>query len=326
MSTESASDNLKTDNALSIVIPVYNEVDNVQPLVDDVVGEADKLGCEYELILVNDGSTDGSDAALDRASAGRPRVKVIHFAQNRGQTIAIRAGMEAATGTRLVLMDGDRQNDPSDIGPLLQRLDQGFACVSGWRKDRRDTIVRRWCSRLANAVVRWIAGVPVHDLGCTLKAYRADAIDPAEMLGEMHRFLVLYAGARGKVTEMVVKHHARTAGVSKYGLSRTARVIADLLLVRILLKYPTRPSHLFARIAQYMVIAAVGVFLLGLVDRWVLGFSQFLGSWFLPAVVLAVGAVIVLCVGASCELVIRNRYVAGGERPYRVARTVNFDT
>ncbi|MBN1513389.1 MAG: glycosyltransferase family 2 protein [Phycisphaerae bacterium] len=311
--------------SLSIVVPVFNEAQNVQPLVDDIVREADELGCTYELILVNDGSTDGSEAALDQAAEGRPQVKVIHFAANRGQTIAIRAGLEAASGRRWVTLDGDRQNDPSDMGPLLKRLEEGFVCVSGWRKDRQDNGLRKFVSRVANGLIRKMAQSPVHDLGCTLKAYRSDALEPGELFGEMHRFLAILAAARGPVAEMVVKHHPRTAGISKYGLNRTARVIADVLLLRILLRYPTRPSHLFARIAQWLVLAGGAMFVLGLIDAWVYPFTHWLGSWFVPAVLLAVGGVVVLSGGLVAELVVRNRYLTTGERPYRVARRVNFD-
>ncbi len=311
--------------SLSIVVPLYNEVDNVRPLVEDIIREADKLNCTYEAILVNDGSTDGTTEALDQAAADHPQVKVIHLAFNRGQTIAIRAGLEAAGGSRWILMDGDRQNDPSDMGMLLERLDDGFVCVSGWRKNRQDTGLRRWPSRLANALMRQIARSPIHDLGCTLKAYQADALDPAELFGEMHRFLALYAASRGKVTEMVVKHHPRTTGVSKYGLSRTARVLTDILLVRVLMKYTTRPSHLFAKIAQYMVFGAGLLFLLGVVGGWVDWVEAGLLRWVLPALVLGVGAVIVVAIGVACELMMRNRYLISGERPYRVARMVNFD-
>lgn len=309
---------------LSIVVPVFNEAQNVQPLVDDIVREADRLGYTYEVILVNDGSTDGSEAALDRAAEGRPQVKVIHFAANRGQTLAIRAGLEAASGRRWVTLDGDRQNDPSDMGPLLERLEQGFVCVSGWRKDRQDSGLRRMVSRAANGLIRKIARSPVHDLGCTLKAYRPDALEPRELFGEMHRFLAILAAARGPVAEMVVKHHPRTAGTSKYGLNRTARVVTDVLLLRILLKYSTRPSHLFAKIAQWLVMVGGVMFALGLFDAWVYPFAHWLGSWFVPAILLGMGAVVVLSVGLVAELVVRNRYLITGERPYRIARRVNF--
>ncbi|MHC4090169.1 MAG: glycosyltransferase family 2 protein [Planctomycetota bacterium] len=243
---------------LSVVVPVYDEVDNVAPLTADIVREVQALHLDYEIIFVNDGSADGTTAALDELAAKYPNVKVIHFAGHYGQTAALTAGIEAAGGTKIVTMDGDRQNDPADIGPLLARLDDGYACVSGWRRDRQDTAMRRWPSIIANRVISKATSLRLHDYGCTIKAYRSNALDPSVLYGEMHRFLPVYVRARGgKVCEMVVRHHPRTAGVSKYGISRTARVLADLALVRLLFKYRTRPVHLFAKVAQYLVLTAV---------------------------------------------------------------------
>lgn len=295
---------------LSIVVPVFNERDNIAPLVADIVREAVALGKPFEVILVNDGSTDGSGERLDEAAGRYEQVKVIHFAYNCGQTLALAAGMDAATGRVIVPMDGDRQNDPADIGRLVAKLDEGYACVSGWRKDRQDAGLRRWVSRVANRLIHRLSRVPVHDLGCTLKAYRADAIDPRELFGEMHRFLPLYVMARGgQVGELVVAHHPRTAGESKYGFGRIHRVISDVILVRVLLNYRTRPSHVFAKMAQ-------AFFLLGVVTLVFVGF--------LGALVLWANAVTLLAVGTACELVMRNRYVLSGQTPWVVARTVNF--
>jgi glycosyltransferase involved in cell wall biosynthesis len=309
---------------LSVVIPIYNEADNVAPLVDDVLRAVRALGRRFELILVNDGSRDGSTERLDAAAAAHPEVRVIHFAFNCGQTLALAAGMHEARGAVIVCLDGDRQNDPADIGMLLAKLDEGYACVSGWRRDRQDTGLRRLVSRAANALIQRVAGVPVHDLGCTLKAYRAGAIDPRELFGEMHRFLPLYVvGRGGRVAELVVKHHPRTAGVSKYGFNRTARVIADLLLVRALFKYRTRPSHLLAKLAQYLVAAGGAVFVGSLGMQALTGW--YVWPWgFLSALILGVGACVILSVGVCCELVMRSRYALGDRLPWVVARRVNF--
>ena len=248
---------------LSVVIPIYDEADNVQPLVEDILREVSALDMSFEIILVNDGSRDGSGERLDAAAKAHPEVKVIHFAHNCGQTLALAAGMHEAQGRTIVCMDGDRQNDPADIGPLVEKLDEGYACVSGWRQDRRDTGLRQFVSRVANTIVGRITGVDVHDLGCTLKAYRADALEPRELFGEMHRFLAPYVAARGgRVAEMVVRHHPRTAGVSKYGMGRIARVVADMLLIQVLFQYRTRPSHLLAKMAQYMVVSGGTLFCL----------------------------------------------------------------
>jgi dolichol-phosphate mannosyltransferase len=311
---------------VSVVVPFYNEADNVAPLAADLIRELDKLGKSYEAVFVNDGSTDGTAAALDAVAQREPRIRVLHFAGNRGQTIAIAAGMHYSRGKAIVLMDGDRQNDPADIGALLARLDQGFDCVSGWRQNRQDSGWRKIPSQIANRLVRKATRVPVHDLGCTLKAYTRRALDPTELYGEMHRFLAVYVlGRGGKIDEMIVRHHPRTAGQSKYGLNRTARVLADLLLIRILHKYRTRPSHMFAKVAQHMFLgaAAFGVlWFLGLVWHWSLVAGQTL---FLSGLILSVGAVLVLMTGLVCELVIRTRYVLTGQRPWALARTVNVD-
>jgi len=311
---------------LSIVIPIFNERENVRPLVEDVQREVGRLGLAYEVILVNDGSTDGSEAELDAVAREHPEVKVVHFAYNCGQTAAMAAGMECARGRVLVTMDGDRQNDPADIAVLLAKLEEGYACVSGWRRDRRDTGPRRWISRAANGLIRRLSGVPVHDLGCTLKAYRADAVDPSELFGEMHRFLPHYVMARGgRVAELVVRHHPRTAGQSKYGFGRISRVISDMFLVRLLLKYRTRPSHLMAKVAQSLVLLGVLALALSIVVQGVLDISVWWVGW-LTAVMLWIGAVLQLGIGMACELTMRNRYLVADRRPWVVKRTVNLET
>ncbi|NOX59819.1 MAG: glycosyltransferase family 2 protein [Planctomycetes bacterium] len=309
---------------LSIVVPIFNERDNVAPLTNDIVEALVPTGKSFEVILVNDGSSDGTDSKLDALTSVHEQVRVIHFAGNRGQTIAIAAGMYFSVGKVIVTMDGDRQNDPSDIPAMLNRLDEGFDCVSGWRRDRQDTGPRRLVSQVANRLVRKVTGVPVNDLGCTLKAYSRRALDPTELFGEMHRFLAVYVLARGgKICEMVVRHHPRTAGVSKYGMSRTARVLADLLLIRILHKYRTRPSHMFAKVSQYMFLGAVvcGAF-------WVFNVLRFrslaAGSTsFLSAIILGASAVNILVAGLVAELVMRAKHSLSGSHPWNIARMVS---
>ncbi|HRX87560.1 MAG TPA: glycosyltransferase family 2 protein [Phycisphaerae bacterium] len=312
---------------LSVVVPIYNERDNIAPLVTDIVRAVDPLGKTYEIILVNDGSRDGSTAVLDDVAARDQRVRVLHFKGNRGQTIAIAAGMYHARGRAIVLMDGDRQNDPADIGRLLEKLAEGYECVSGWRKDRQDAGPRRFMSQVANRIVQKVTRVPVNDLGCTLKAYTRDALDPTQLFGEMHRFLAVYVLDRGgRIAELVVKHHPRTAGTSKYGMSRTARVMADILLIRILHKYRTRPSHMFAKLSQYLFLAGCvfGLWWLILAARHGLLFAG--GVQYLSALILGVSAVMVMAVGLVCELVVRTRYQLAGQHPWEIARGVNMDT
>jgi len=310
---------------LSVVVPVYNEHQNLQPLVVDILAELDRLARSAELILVNDGSTDGSAEELDRLAVSDSRVRVLHFAHNCGQTLALAAGMDESRGRVIVLMDGDRQNDPADIGVLLAKLEEGYGCVSGWRRDRKDTGPRRWVSRVANRIINGLAGVPIHDLGCTLKAYRADAIDPRDLFGEMHRFLPLFVMARGgKVTELVVRHHPRTAGVSKYGFNRIYRVLSDIMLIRVLLKYRTRPSHFFARLGWFLAIAGTAFFAASGVLQLTVGGGWLLTGW-LTMLAAWLGALVLAGIGIACELIMRNRYWLADRRPWTIARRVNFD-
>lgn len=311
---------------LSVVVPIYNERDNVAPLAAEISRELEKLGKTYEVILVNDGSRDGSAEALDRVAAQDGHVRVIHFAGNRGQTIALAAGMYHSRGSVIVTMDGDRQNDPADIGRLLAKLAEGYDCVSGWRQDRQDTGLRRIASRVANWIVQKVTRVPVNDLGCTLKAYTRDTLDPTELFGEMHRFLAVYVLDRGgRIAELVVRHHPRTAGVSKYGFGRIPRVIADLLLIRILHKYRTRPSHMFAKLSQYLFLGGC-VFGLWWFVSAIWHWSVLRpGIQLLAALVLGCTAIVVMASGLVCELVIRSRYLLTGQHPWPIARIVGGD-
>lgn len=312
------------DLDLSIVVPVFNEEDNVAPLIEEILDAACKLGRSFEVILVNDGSRDSTAARLDAAAAAHPEVRIIHFAWNCGQTLALAAGMHESRGRVIVTLDGDRQNDPADMGALIRKLDEGYACVSGWRRNRKDSGLKKVPSRLANGLMRRWLGVPVHDLGCTLKAYRADALDPRELMGELHRFFVLFVIARGgRVAELVVNHRPRVAGKSKYGLNRVARVAADLLLIRVLHKYRTRPSHLLGKMAQHLVIIGAGIFLIfAALDAATDSFAWQTG--FLAAIALGGAAAVILAVGVAAELVIRNRYAMGAAPACTISRRVNF--
>lgn len=310
---------------LSVVVPIYNERDNVRPLAEDIIANVESLDLDYEVILVNDGSTDGSSELLDALAGENPRIRVIHFLHNCGQTLAMAAGMHESRGRVIVTMDGDRQNDPADIGAMLAKLDEGYDCVCGWRKDRHDGGLRKLVSKAANVIIRRLSRVPVHDLGCTLKAFRARSINPCELFGEMHRFLPQYVmGRGGKVSEMVVRHHPRVAGQSKYGFNRIYRVISDIVLIRVLHKYRTRPSHMFAKLAQYMVLGGGGLFVFGVLLQLIFGW----GLWqtgFLSMLILCSAAVLLVGIGNCCELVMRNRFLLGDERPWSIARRVNFD-
>lgn len=244
----------------SLVVPIYNEQDNIDELYRVVTSALDGVGLEYEIIMVDDGSTDGSYKALQRLAAIDERLKVIRFRRNFGQTAAMSAGFDAASGSIIIPMDGDLQNDPADIPRLIQKLNEGYDVVSGWRRDRKDTFIsRKIPSMLANALISRMTGVHLHDYGCTLKAYRREVLNGINLYGEMHRFVPALASQFGaKVTELPVNHFPRIHGVSKYGISRTLRVVLDLMTVKFLMSYSTKPIQLFGKWGVYTILAGLG--------------------------------------------------------------------
>jgi glycosyltransferase involved in cell wall biosynthesis len=232
---------------VSVFLPVYNEEPNLRPLHAKLDEALKTLGRTSEIIYIDDGSTDGSLNVLRELAQLDNRVRVIALRRNYGQTAAMAAGIDAAAGKVLIPMDADMQNDPADILRLLEKLDEGYDVVSGWRKDRQDKLItRRIPSMLANRLISWIGGVPLHDYGCSLKVYRRESIEDVRLYGEMHRFIPIYASWAGaRVAEIPVKHHARTMGKSKYGLSRTVKVVFDLITIKFMASYQTKPLYLF---------------------------------------------------------------------------------
>ncbi len=235
---------------LSVLIPVFNEVDNVDPLYAELNAVLSHLPLAYEMIFVDDGSTDGTGSRLEAIQRGDcDHVRVVFLRRNCGQTAAISAALDLAHGEILIPIDGDRQNDPADIPRLLKELEAGYDVVSGWRRDRHDAFfTRKVPSWIANRVVGRLSGVRLHDFGCTMKAYRRRVLDGVRLYGEMHRFIPIFAAWQGaRVTELVVNHRPRTAGKTKYGLGRTFHVILDLILIRFLQRYAQRPLHFFGQ-------------------------------------------------------------------------------
>lgn len=234
---------------LSIVVPVFNEEKNLDALCSEAISALEGSGYEFELILVDDGSLDGSFGRMEAIAAADERIKVIRFRRNFGQTAAMAAGFDQAQGEVIVPMDGDLQNNSADIPRLVQTLEQGFDVVSGWRQQRQDVFfTRKLPSLLANALISRMTGVKLHDYGCTLKAYRREVLEEVNLYGELHRFVPALASRMGaRVTELAVDHRPRKTGVSKYGMDRTVRVILDLVTVKFLLKYSTRPMQLFGK-------------------------------------------------------------------------------
>ena len=232
---------------VSVFLPVFNEAPNLLPLHAKLDEALKALGRSAEIVYVDDGSTDGSLKILRGITELDPRVRVIALRRNYGQTAAMAAGIDAAKGEVLIPMDADLQNDPADIARLLEKLDEGYDVVSGWRKNRKDKMItRKIPSMLANRLISWIGGVPLHDYGCSLKAYLRESLEDVRLYGEMHRFIPIYAAWAGaRVTEIPVEHHARTMGKSKYGLSRTLKVVFDLMTIKFMASYQTKPIYVF---------------------------------------------------------------------------------
>jgi glycosyltransferase involved in cell wall biosynthesis len=242
---------------ISIVVPIYNEQENVEAVYKAISSALQSMGSSYEIIMVDDGSSDGSYKVLTSLASSDRNLKVIRFRRNFGQTAAMSAGFDCAKGDIIIPMDGDLQNDPADIPRLIEKIHEGYDVVSGWRRDRKDTfITRKIPSLLANAVISNLTGVHLHDYGCTLKAYRREVLDGINLYGEMHRFVPALASQFGaKVTELPVNHFPRLHGVSKYGISRTLRVILDLMTVKFLMAYSTKPIQLFGKWGVYTILA-----------------------------------------------------------------------
>ena len=309
---------------LTITVPIYNEEANIRPLYEKVCDAMEELDKPWELVLVDDGSRDGSAALLDAIAEGDSRVTVIHFARNYGQTAAMMAGMDHARGEIIVPMDGDLQNDPSDITRLLAKLDEGFDVVSGWRKDRQDHAIKRNLpSRLANSLISRVSGVHLHDYGCSLKAYRREALEGVKLYGEMHRFVPIYAAWNGaRVTEIPVTHHPRLHGESKYGLERVVKVVLDLLVVKFLFRYSGKPIYVFGGFGLLSILLG---FLAGV---WAIVLKLFWGTSFihtpLPLLCVFLGAVGVLSIlmGLLAEMLNRTYHESQAKPVYKVARII----
>jgi glycosyltransferase involved in cell wall biosynthesis len=246
---------------LSVVIPIRNEAPNLRKLHEEFAATLGAWGRPFELIIVDDGSTDESFSILTELQAADPRVRIIRFRRNFGQTAAFSAGFRYARGRLIATADGDLQNDPRDLPRMVDLIDEGHDIVCGWRKDRKDAfLTRRVPSMLANRLISLATGVELHDYGCSLKVFRAEVVKPLKLYGEMHRFLPAIASELGvSINEVVVNHRARQHGLSKYGLSRTIRVILDLMTVKFLLSYSTRPLQIFGLVGGIMLLGGMAV-------------------------------------------------------------------
>ncbi len=311
---------------LSLFLPVLDEEENLRPMHDKISAALDALGKTAEVIYVDDGSTDKSLEILREIAAGDDRVRVVSLRRNYGQTAAMSAGIDAAMGDILIPMDADLQNDPADIKRLLDKLDEGYDVVSGWRKNRQDKLIsRKIPSQIANRIISWIGGVPLHDYGCSLKAYRRDVIQDVKLYGEMHRFIPIYASWAGaRVTEIPVDHHARTMGKSKYGISRTIKVVFDLMTIKFMASYQTKPIYVFGTFGMlaFALAMVAGVWAIVL---------KFYGTSFiltpLPVITVVMLAISVqfFLMGLLAELSVRTYHESQNKAIYAVREKVGFN-
>jgi glycosyltransferase involved in cell wall biosynthesis len=312
---------------VSVFLPVYNEEDNIDRLNVKLTDALEALGRSYEVIYIDDGSTDGSLARLRDIAARDARVRVISLRRNYGQTAAMSAGIDFARGSVLIPMDADLQNDPADIGRLLDKLDEGYDVVSGWRKDRKDKwLTRRLPSRLANTLISKLSGVDLHDYGCSLKAYRREVLAGVKLYGEMHRFIPIYAGWVGaRVTEIPVTHHARGAGSSKYGLSRTIKVLFDLITIKFLSSYLTKPLYLFGTAGLVCLAISLLSFAFALYYRFVEGVHlNRMPLATLSMIMFAMGVQFIF-MGLLAEMIVRTYHESQDKPTYLIRERINIE-
>jgi glycosyltransferase involved in cell wall biosynthesis len=312
---------------VSIFLPVYNEEPNLLPLhskLDEALKQLDRAA---EIIYVDDGSSDGSLKVLQNIARLDDRVRVVALKRNYGQTAAMAAGIDAARGKVLIPMDADLQNDPADIVRLLDKLDEGYDVVSGWRKNRQDKLItRKIPSMIANKLISWIGGVPLHDYGCSLKAYRREALQDVRLYGEMHRFIPIYASWAGaRVSEIPVEHHARTMGKSKYGLSRTLKVVFDLMTIKFMASYQTKPIYVFGSFGMlaFLISLLAGLYAVFLKLFHKADFVQ-TPLPILAVVMFAVGIQFVL-MGLLAEMLVRTYHESQAKSIYSVRERIGFD-
>jgi len=311
---------------LSIIIPVFNEKDSIEPLVSELQEVLPSLNCEYEILLVDDGSRDGSSELLQKIALQHPEFKYIGFKRNFGQTAAMLAGIDYAKGNYIIPMDSDLQNDPKDIPRLLKKAEEGFDIVSGWRKNRKDKFLRSFCSRIANQLLSRFLHVPLHDYGCTLKVYRREVLEGVRLYGEMHRFLPAVANWDGaRITEVVVNHRKRKFGVSKYNLKRIRAVFLDLIAMKFFTNYIQRPIRVFGRLALWIMTLATFSGLKAAADKIFWGQDITNTPYLVISIFLYIVALQLMAFGLLCEVQIRTYYESQGKKTYRVAKQLNID-
>jgi len=312
---------------ISVVIPLLNEEENIPILYNELKEALEPLGLMYELIFIDDGSTDSSLAILEELQLHNRRICIISLRKNFGQTAAMSAGFDRAKGDIIVTMDADLQNDPADIPSLLEEINQGSDLVTGWRFERKDPFIsRKLPSKIANKIISYATGVHIHDYGCTLKAFKADVIKSIKLYGEMHRFIPAIASAMGvSIKEVKVNHRSRQFGTSKYGISRTLRVILDLITVKFLLSYGTRPIHVFGTIG--FVCGTIGVLMAFVmtVQRQLYDMPMSDRPLLLLAILLMFVGVQFITIGLVAEMLVRTYHESQAKPTYYIRKTTDCD-
>lgn len=310
---------------ISIIVPIYNEEENIDPLFGALFRVLRRLPHDFEIVAVNDGSTDGSYEKLSIAAAEHSELKVVNLRRNFGQTAAIMAGIDYSSGDTLIFIDADLQNDPEDIPLLLAKLDEGYDVVSGWRKNRQDVRIRRnFMSQVANKLISWSSGVHLRDYGCTLKAYRIDVIRDVRLYGEMHRFIPIYATWMGaRVTEIPVRHHARRFGHSKYGLERTIKVLLDLIVIKFLDRYFSKPIYVFGGFGLFSLLLSAATVLIMIFWKFE-GISMIRTPLPLLAAMTFLIGVTSILMGLLAEMIVRTYFESQRRAAYSVRELLNL--
>ncbi|MFA6171567.1 MAG: glycosyltransferase [Patescibacteria group bacterium] len=312
---------------LSIIIPIYNEEENINELFREIRNAVAPLGLAFEVLAINDGSSDKSLEVARNASRGENNFKIIDFKKNYGQTAALSAGFDAAQGGIIIALDGDGQNDPADIPRLIEKMEEGYDVVSGWRKDRKDALIlRKIPSWIANYLISLITEVYLHDYGCTLKAYKKEVVKELHLYGEMHRFIPAYAywdGAR--VAEIIVNHRPRKFGKTKYGIGRTLRVVLDLLTVKFLTRYTTRPMHFFGWVSFVLMSFALASFVLAIYLR-LAGIATLIQTPLpLMGAFFSMASLQFVLMGLIAEMIMRNSFEGQKKTVYQIKEKINFN-
>ena len=311
---------------ISVIVPAKNEARNLPVLIERLFPVLRDLGRAFEVVVVNDGSTDGSLEVLRLLAVSHPELRVVDLARNYGQTAAMMAGIDHAAGDVIVPIDADLQNDPADIPRLLAKLDEGYDVVSGWRKDRQDAAIRRnFVSRMANIAISRLSGVHLHDYGCSLKAYRRSVIGPVRLYGEMHRFVPIYASWYGaRITEMPVNHSPRLHGKSNYGLERIGKVILDLMVVRFLDRWIGKPIHIFGGFGLLWLAVSMVSFIYMIYLKLFEHLSMIQTPMPLLVVMSFMMGVMSICIGLVAEIVVRTYFESQGKSIYHTRELINL--